>query len=82
MAWVSKGVCLGRLLVADTTLACKLEKSLWGQLVFQEIEIINNKFQALDNRAFQPFGATLTTLNLGKTSLLFTFSVSTDAQAV
>lgn len=58
-----------RLVVADTNLACKLEKALWGRLVFQEIEIINNMFQALDNRAFQPFSATLTTLNLGGNTL-------------
>lgn len=58
-----------RLVVADTALACKLEKALWGRLVFQEIEIINNKFQAVDNRAFEPFSATLTTLNLGGNTL-------------
>lgn len=58
-----------RLVVQNTALDCKLEKDLWGPLMFKEIVITNNHFQAVDNHAFQPFSGTLMALDLEGNSL-------------
>lgn len=60
------GYMVARLVVQNTELGCNLEKDLWGPLMFKEIVLTNNRFQALDNHAFQPFSSTLTALDLGK----------------